>query len=176
MRAYQDMVYTTAARLVGEDGLAEDIAQEVFVRAHANFTHLRGSVAPGGWLKTVATHLALNHLTRYRRRWRFFSELEATDAGSDVDPAPYEVPVPDSLLQDLDAEQRRAVIDRALLHLPAAQRAALVLYHFEEFSYEDIASHLHVSLSKVKTDIRRGRAALVSLLQDAGVARDTLRE
>jgi RNA polymerase sigma-70 factor (ECF subfamily) len=176
MRAYQDMVYTTAARLVGKDGLAEDIAQEVFVRAYADFTRLRGSVAPGGWLKTVATHLALNHLTRYRRRWRFFSELSSTDAESESEPATYEVPVPDSLLADLNAEQRRAVIDRALLRLPEDQRVALVLFHFEEFSYEEIAGHLRCSLSKVKTDIRRGRLALVSLLQDAGVTRVTLQD
>lgn len=174
MRAYQDMVFTTAARLVGTDGLAEDIAQEVFVKAYANFTLLRGSAAAGGWLKTVATNLALNHITRYRRRWRFFSELQSGDAEDDA--TPFEVPVPDSLLGDLDADQRHAVIEHALRRLPHDQRAALVLYHFEEFSYEEIARQLRCSLAKIKTDIRRGRAALLPLLQEAGIARDTLQD
>src|ERR1700735_3316356 len=74
MRAYQDMVFSTAARLAGNDAQAEDIAQEVFIKAYENFEHLRVSPAAGGWLKTVATNLSLNYLTRYRKRWRFFSE------------------------------------------------------------------------------------------------------
>jgi RNA polymerase sigma-70 factor (ECF subfamily) len=68
MRAYQDMVFTTAARLLGNDAQAEDIAQEVFLRAYAHFGQLRTSPSRGGWLKTVTTNLALNHLQRYRRR------------------------------------------------------------------------------------------------------------
>ena len=74
MRAYQDMVFSTAARLAGNDAQAEDIAQEVFVKAYEHFDHLRSSATAGGWLKTVATNLSLNYLTRYRKRWRLFSE------------------------------------------------------------------------------------------------------
>ena len=70
MHAYQDMVFSTAARLAGNDAQAEDIAQEVFLKAYENFEQLRTSPTAGGWLKTVATRLTLNHLTRYRRRWR----------------------------------------------------------------------------------------------------------
>ena len=161
MRAYQDMVFSTAARLTGNDAQAEDIAQEVFVRAYENFDHLGGSPTAGGWLKTVATNLALNHLSRYRRRWRFFSELASEDdSGPELD-----LPVPDTLLEHLGAEQRRVVIDHALQRLPEHQRVALVLYHFEELSYGDIAQRLHVSLAKVKTDIQRARLSLAQLLQ-----------
>src|ERR1700690_3479548 len=70
MRAYQNMVFSTAARLAGNDAQAEDIAQEVFIKAYENFEHLRLSATAGGWLKTVATNLSLNYLTRYRKRWR----------------------------------------------------------------------------------------------------------
>jgi RNA polymerase sigma-70 factor (ECF subfamily) len=47
----------------------------------------------------------------------------------------------------------------------------VVLYHFEELSYQDIALKLHVSLAKVKTDIRRARAALLPLLTAGGLER-----
>jgi RNA polymerase sigma-70 factor (ECF subfamily) len=165
MRAYQDMVFSTAARLTGNDTHAEDIAQEVFVRAYENFDHLHSSPTAGGWLKTVATNLALNHLSRYRKRWRFFSELGAEDdPGAELD-----LPVPDTLLEHLGSEQRRALIDGALQRLPEHHRVALVLYHFEDFSYQEIAARLHASLSKVKTDIRRGRAALLPMLTSAGI-------
>jgi RNA polymerase sigma-70 factor (ECF subfamily) len=165
MRAYQDMVFSTAARLTGSDSQAEDIAQEVFVRAYQNFDDLRSSPTAGGWLKTVATNLCLNHLSRYRKRWRLFSELASED---DPGPEP-DLPVPDTLLERLSAEQRRVLIDGALQRLPEHQRVAIVLFHFEDFSYQEISERLHVSLSKVKTDIRRARAALLTLLASAGI-------
>lgn len=158
MRAYQDMVFSTAARLAGSDAQAEDICQEVFVKAYENFEHLQGSSAAGGWLKTVATNLSLNYLTRYRKRWRLFSE----------EPVAPDVTLPDTLLSDLGAEQQRELIDDALRRLPEHQRVPLVLFHFEDFSYQEIAARLGVSLAKVKTDIQRARTALLPMLERSG--------
>ena len=173
MRAYQDMVFSTAARLAGSDRQAEDIAQEVFLRAYEHFAHLRTSPTAGGWLKTVTTNLTLNHLSRYRRRWRFFSELRPVTADEDS-PGPELGEQPDMLLADLGAEQRRVLVDGALRKLPEHQRLALVLYHFEDLSYEEIAVKLGASLAKVKTDIRRARAALLPILQSSGIAAASL--
>jgi RNA polymerase sigma-70 factor, ECF subfamily len=167
MRAYQDMVYSTAARLTGNEAQAEDIAQEVFIRAYEHFADLRSSATAGGWLKTVATNLALNHLNRYRKRWRLFSEMQSANSDSESQ-SDIEWEVPDTLLADLGAEQRRVLVDAALRELPEHQRLPLVLYHFEELSYQQIASKLNVSLTKVKTDIRRARVALLPLLQREG--------
>lgn len=174
MRAYQDMVFSTAARLAGNDTQAEDIAQEVFIRAYEHFADLRGSVTAGGWLKTVTTNLTLNYLSRYRKRWRLFSELRSNSQDSEDDGAELDWEVPDTILADLSAEQRSAIVDAALRQLPDHQRLPLALYHFEDLSYQEIADKLGVSLTKIKTDIRRARAALLPLLQNAGGARDTL--
>lgn len=165
MRAYQDMVFSTAARMVGNDAQAEDIAQEVFLKAYENFDQLRQSTTAGGWLKTVATNLTLNHLSRYRKRWRFFSEMRADDAGEDAPDV--EFAAPESLLPGLDAEQRRGLIEQALQQLPEHQRLPLVLYHFEEMPYEEIAARLRISLAKVKVDILRARRALAKALADS---------
>ena len=173
MRAYQDMVFSTAARLAGNETQAEDIAQEVFIRAYEHFGDLRTSVTAGGWLKTVTTNLTINYLNRYRKRWRFFSEMRpAEDADSEAPELDWEVP--DTVLADLSAEQRCTIVDTALKQLPDHQRLPLVLYHFEDLSYQEIADKLNVSLTKIKTDIRRARAALLPLLQSGGAARDTL--
>lgn len=166
MRAYQDLVYTTVVRLVGRDAQAEDIAQEVFLKAYENFAHLRHSQTQGGWLKTVATNLSLNHLSRYRKRWSFFSELRRDD---DSDRAHAEEPVidvamPESILAGLVATERAEIIEQALARLPDQQRIPLVLFHFEEMPYADIAQRLRISLAKVKIDILRGRTALAKAL------------
>lgn len=173
MRAYQDMVFSTAFRLAGNDAQAQDIAQEVFIRAFEHFSDLRTSPTAGGWLKTVATNLSLNYLNRDRRRWRSFSDMRSTnDEGEETPEIEWEVP--DTLMEDLSAEQRRQMVDSVLHRLPDHQRIPLVLYHFEELSYQEIAAKLHVSLTKVKTDIFRARAALLPLLQATPVARDAM--
>jgi RNA polymerase sigma-70 factor, ECF subfamily len=171
MDAYQDMVFSTAARLTGNDAHAEDIAQEVFLKAYENFPSLRNSPTAGGWLKTVATRLTLNHLSRYRKRWRFFSELRKDDD----DEEDFEVDFPagdltaDAMIAEIDAVERQALVEQGLRELPERYRVPLVLYHFEEMSYVDIAEQLRVSLPKVKTDIQRGRAALAKILARHGV-------
>jgi RNA polymerase sigma-70 factor (ECF subfamily) len=173
MRAYQDMVFSTAARLAGNDVVAEDIAQDVFVKAYENFGHLRSSQTAGGWLKTVTTNLMLNHLTRHRKRWRLFSEFKSPETDDETDEG-IDFPAPETLLADLGSAERRALVDAALRRLPDHQRLPLVLYHFEDIPYEVIADRLRVSLAKIKTDIRRGRAALLPLLATAGITRDHL--
>src|SRR5271155_2611681 len=109
MRAYQDMVFSTAARLAGNDEQAEDIAQEVFIRAYQHFADLRGSVTAGGWVENGTPKPPPNYLNRYRKRWRLFSEMRPAAAADDEDFAEIEWEVPDTLLQDLGAEQRRAL-------------------------------------------------------------------
>ncbi len=176
MRDYQDMVFSTAARITGNATQAEDIAQEVFLKAFQHFDMLSASPTAGGWLKTVATNLSLNHLTRYRNRWRFFSELRRDDAGDASDAPEIDFAAPDAFFSAMDADERRALVERALAELPAHQRVPLVLYHFEAMPYDEIAQKLGVSLAKIKTDILRARAALAKiLLRAGGPAAETLR-
>ncbi len=174
MRNYQDMVFSTAARLTGNDAQAEDIAQEVFLKAYENFHHLATSVTAGGWLKTVATNLSLNHLSRYRKRWRFFSEFKRDDAGGDREAPEVDFAAPDTFFAGVDAADRRELVERALDQLPEHQRVPLVLYHFEDLPYDEIAKKLGVSLAKVKTDILRARAALATILARSGTAHDKI--
>jgi RNA polymerase sigma-70 factor (ECF subfamily) len=149
VRNYQNMVFSVSARIVGNLGDAEDITQEVFIKAYDKFNELQNSSTVGGWLKTVATNLSINHLNRYRARWRFFSEQEH----------PIEIAIEDTPKSD-----RQELVEAAIRKLPDAQRVPLVLFHFQEMSYDEIASNLGISLSKVKSDIFRGREALKKFL------------
>jgi RNA polymerase sigma-70 factor, ECF subfamily len=143
IRDYQDMVYTTAARLLGSRAEAEDVAQETFLKAYERFDQLDKATA-GGWLKTVAANLALNHLTRHRAR---HTELDEA--------APFRAQEP----------KEDTGLEAALDALPDAQRLPLVLFHFHDESYEAIAEKLGVSVAKIKSDIHRGRQALRKTLE-----------
>jgi len=149
IRNYQNMVFSVSARIVGNLTDAEDITQEVFIKAYRRFPQLRNSDTLGGWLRTVATNLSINHLNRYRARWRFFSEQAE----------PFEIAT------EIERENgRQEMLELAIRKLPDAQRVSLVLFHFQDMSYEEIAAKLGVTLAKVKSDIHRGRETLKKLI------------
>ena len=164
MRDYQTMVFSTAYRLLADRAEAEDISQEVFLKAYTHFDDLRGSSAVGGWLKTVTRNLCLTHLTRRRSRWKLFSEFES-DEDAPLGQFEARLAEQETTSQTLDAADRREVLSAELDRLPAPQRVVLVLYHFHERSYEEIAAQLKVSLAKVKIDIYRARKTLRQRLE-----------
>ena len=71
--------------------------------------------------------------------------------------------IPGQLRRLLD-DDRREWLDLAIQKLPDAQRVPLVLFHFQDLSYDEIAEKLGISLAKVKTDIHRGRESLRKIL------------
>ena len=158
VKDYQNMVFSTAMRLLANQSDAEDVSQEVFLRAYERFGELRESPTVGGWLKTVATNLSLNHLTRYRWRWSFFSEL--LRHGDENEEYEAEFPATDNTEDTMAQSERREILAQALQKLSPKERVPLVLYHFEGLRYEEIAEKLGVSLGKVKTDIIRAREVL----------------
>jgi RNA polymerase sigma-70 factor (ECF subfamily) len=157
VRRYQDMVYATAVRLLGQPTEAEDVAQNVFLRAFQRFAEIGQSPAAAGWLKTVTTNACLNHLQRHRARWRLFSEMQAGDDAPDFEST---LAAGTSPALDFERADVQGRLETALTELPDHQRVPLVLYHLEDMGYQEIADRLGVSLSKVKTDIHRARLAL----------------
>jgi len=154
------MVYGTAVRLLGNAADAEDIAQTVFLRAFQRFAEIGASPAVGGWLKTVTRHACLNHLTRDRARWRLLDDApESALVSADSPTLPIEI------------DERRKGLEQALERLPDHQRVPLVLFHYEDMSYQEIAATLGVSLAKVKIDMFRAREALRRYLTEADAAR-----
>ncbi len=163
------MVFGIAVRMLGDASEAEDVSQTVFLRAFERFDTLRASPAVAGWLRAVTTNLCLNHLRRVRRRLRPFSQ--GPGDGRDDDPVARALVAPASQLEELERRDRQARLERAMRQLPDRQRVPLVLFHFEQRSYREIAALLDVSLAKVKTDIHRGREALRCLMEAADEAR-----
>ena len=158
VREYQDMVFATAVRLLGRDGDAEDVAQTVFMRAFERFAR-SGRAHRGGRLAedrddepvpeppvTLPRALAVLQRNGHRR-----SEAAGVDAGW-----------PDGVRagRSSNGPSGSSGSSGRCGGCPDHQRVPLVLFHFEEMSYQAIAEALRVSLAKVKSDIHRGREAL----------------
>jgi RNA polymerase sigma-70 factor (ECF subfamily) len=156
---YGDYVYSVSLRVVGDAQLAEDIAQEVFLRLWRRpdlFDAGRGRFVT--WLLSVARNRAIDERRSRGRRLRHEnpSGLEAEDM-----PAAAEDPVDSALLAD-----DRVVIQKALARLPAEQRVAIQLAYFGGYTQQEIADGLRQPLGTVKTRIRLGLQKLRAVLID----------
>ncbi len=153
VRRYQRRVYGVALRIVRSHDVADDIAQEAFVRAWRSLGQFELGRPFAPWICRIAANLAINHVRSPRAREQALPELhEETSRG----PGPLE--------EVLDREATR-VLDEALGALPAEQRAVLVLRVHEEMSYEEIARLLGVSSGTVMSRLYRARERLARALE-----------
>ncbi|ACX51265.1 RNA polymerase, sigma-24 subunit, ECF subfamily [Ammonifex degensii KC4] len=169
--AYQDRVYGLCYRLTGNHDDAEDLAQEVFVRAYRGLRSFRAEADFGTYLHRIAVNLFLNH-----RRKANHNTLSLDDPVSVPDgELPRQVADGNHLHPEEEAEKREFIrlVRRALNSLSREHRAVLVLREMEEMSYEEIAAVLGVAPGTVKSRLNRARAALqkalIKMAREAGL-------
>ena len=130
--------------LVGDGEVAQDIAQEAFLRTFGRFADLRKPNSFPDYLKTTIVNLTRKHFRR--RSWeRLYVERLRTRPAQSVTPP--------------DVEQRE-IVTQALLKVPQRQRAALVLHYYEDLSEYQVAALLGVSEQAVRSLVARGRKTL----------------
>jgi RNA polymerase sigma-70 factor, ECF subfamily len=153
VRRYQRRVYGVALRIVRAHDVADDVAQEAFVRAWRSLDRFELGRPFGPWVCRIAANLAVNHVRSPRAREEGLPEGYAETRSSDPGP----------LGTVLDAEARQ-VLDEAVGGLSPEQRAVFVLRAEEEMSYEEIAGALGISQGTVMSRLFRARVRLAKAL------------
>jgi len=153
VRRYQRRVYGVALRIVRAHDVADDVAQEAFVRAWRSLDRFELGRPFGPWVCRIAANLAVNHVRSPRAREEGLPEGYAETRSSDPGP----------LGAVLDAEARE-VLDEAMGGLSPEQRAVFVLRAVEDMSYEEIAGALGISQGTVMSRLFRARERLAKAL------------
>jgi RNA polymerase sigma-70 factor (ECF subfamily) len=167
---YRASIVNLARALTADDGEADDLAQETFIRAYKAIGRFRGDSTFRTWLHRVAVNVVQSHLKKRARRWRWFGpSLDEQDAAGQES----SVPATPATLED-DAA-RRELIDRALASLPADMRIAVTLRDVQGFDYAEIAEMLGIPLGTVESRIFRARQRLRPLLAALVDSRPPLR-
>lgn len=151
-------VHRWMIRAIGQEN-AEDMTQDVFLKAYRGLPRFRGEATPRAWLASIADNAVKNRYRSLSRFRRVFAPAPAEDAPG-ADP-PERAPGPEE--QARTGEAHRFVAE-ALKLLPAEFRMPVVLRDLEEWSYEEIALSLHLPIGTVKSRIARGRGQLKILL------------
>lgn len=143
-----------ARRMLGDPVDAEDVAQEVFLRAWRQArTWKPGAARFDTWLHRVALNLCYDRLRR-RREEPMAEPPEQVEPGASAE-------------QRLQDEQLGRRVDAALARLPPRQREAIVLCHYQGMSNIDAAALMEVSIEALESLLSRGRRALRAMLAGA---------
>lgn len=133
--------------LTGDLAEAEDVTQEAFERAWMRWPAVRDCESPEAWVRTVARRLAVS-------RWRRLRNASAAWLRHGPPPEPPEL------------EPEHVALMSALSQLPQRQRVAIVLHHLADLPVQLVAEETGSSVSAVKKQLVRGRAALAALLAE----------
>ena len=160
MEQNQKRVYRLAYHLLGDAEEARDATQETFVRAWKKIDKLKWETSRA-WLMKIAVNLCLDCLRR-----RKFRENSLREGDGSHDSLEHELR--DPMPNPLDNCQSKEVQDKvreAISKLPPAYRSVLILRDLEGLSYQEIADVLKTRMSKVKSDLFRGRQQLKEILR-----------
>lgn len=146
---HQRRVLTNCRHLTRSDD-AEDLAQEVFVKAFFALRRFEGRSRFGTWIGRIKVNHCLNHLRK--RKDRVFVDVDDPATAA----APELVVEPD-VARRVAGEAGRERVREILERLPATLRVPLILRDLDELSYQEIAEELGIGLSAVKMRIKRGR-------------------
>jgi len=166
MLRYQNRVVTILDHLVGSRDLAEDLAQEVFLRVYRSRKHYVPGAKFSTWLFTIANNVAANaRRSRSRRKEVTLPPREGNASGG------YQL---DQLAQaasglmparQLDKAEMRDIVRLAIEGLNERQRMAVLLSKFEDMSYADIAESMNMSQEAIKSLLSRARLNLKEILE-----------
>ena len=135
---------------------AEDITQEVFVRAMEAYDRFRGDADPGTWLYRIAVNQCLN-VRRRKRRLQWLA-LDFWNEGADEAASHDNRSV--GAEEELQQADRERIVGKAIDALPERQRTALILSHFERMPYKSIARVMDCSPSAVESLLHRAKTNL----------------
>jgi RNA polymerase sigma-70 factor, ECF subfamily len=151
---HRDRIVGFARRMLGDSAQAEEAAQDVFLKLYG----ARANYEPRSRFSTFLYRIATNHCLNLRDR----VERKLVDRDRAIEG---QLPSEESDQHgDLAHKQLRAALGLALDRLPARQRSALLLVHYEGLSYRETAEALEVSESAVKSLIHRAREAMIETL------------
>jgi RNA polymerase sigma-70 factor, ECF subfamily len=150
LEAYQRPVFNLCYRMLGNAEDAEDAAQETFLRAYQSLKRYDNSRPFSTWLLSIAAHYSIDQIRKRRVQIVSVEELPVPDL-------PEPSPGMESNLSKKEEQQRiKAVVGV----LDATDRAAVVMYYWYDFSYEEICQALSLSMSALKSRLHRARRVM----------------
>jgi RNA polymerase sigma-70 factor, ECF subfamily len=163
---HQTRVYNLAYRMLGNEKEAEDAAQDAFAQAYARLRSYNAEWRFKTWIMTITSNLCIDRLRRRKIEPLSFADYTAGAGGdceSEADPIETRFvsgePGPEAVF---DKRQRQTVLNAMLRELPEEDRGMVVMFYWDDMSYDDIAKATRTSVSAVKSRLFRARQKMAA--------------
>ncbi len=167
---YKSMVLNLAARMTGQPDLAEDVAQEVFLRVWKGLSQFRGECKLSTWIYRITINLCIAEGKTARGR----SEFLPIDSPAVMADPQLRTEGSNEYAEEVVLKER---MDRLMTQMPAHYCTAISLYYLKDMSYQEISEIMQVPMGTVKSYLFRGKAWLRDrLLGRDAVVRDVKEE
>ena len=153
---YQDRIYALSYQLTGNQADAQDLAQNVFIKAYQALSGFRNEADFGTWLHRITVNLSINE-KRKRKPDVYLDSPVLTDEGKITRLLDSGVESPEEAYENLEFS---TMVQNALKQLSPEHRTVLVLRDIQGYSYDEIAEMLNCSLGTIKSRINRGRQTM----------------
>lgn len=164
--AYQDVLYNTALRILGDDALAADATQEAFISAFRSLNSYRGGSFKA-WLMRTVTNACYDELRRQKRRPTIPIE-PANDDDEEIESPRWLADSSMSPSEQFEADELEHAIQHCLESLPADFRVVVVLADIQGMDYTEVANMARAPLGTIKSRLARARLRLRECLQGFG--------
>ncbi|MBI1794087.1 MAG: sigma-70 family RNA polymerase sigma factor [Chloroflexi bacterium] len=161
--AYQDMLFNTALRIMGDNELAADATQDAFLSAFRSINSFRGGSFKA-WLMRTVTNACYDELRRQKRRPTAPLERD-TSNGDEMDSPHWLADKSMSPEQKVEAGELEHAIQHCLDALPNDFRTVVILADIQGFDYSEVAASTGVPLGTIKSRLARARLRLRECLQ-----------
>lgn len=167
VRRYERPVFSLIFRMVRDREIAEDLAQDTFIKVLNNIDRYRPEFKLSSWLFKIANNVAIDHLRKRQLDTVSMEGSPHASTATEIEATSFEVASQqESPLDEIEARELGSSIERAIAALRPEYRSCIMLRHVEGRSYEEIAAILDLPLGTVKTYIHRARHELRDALAD----------
>ena len=163
MRRYEDRIFNTVFRVVGNVEDAQDVVQETFINAYQSLANFKREAQFSTWLYRIAMNTAISHKRRQKGTVSYDAGRNGEGGLEPLDGSEYNRP---GHAMEKSEEERR--IQKCLNRLSPEHKIVLILKDMEEQKYETIAEILQVPIGTVRSRLHRARIELRDLLQREG--------
>lgn len=164
VREYETKVRRTALRILGDEHLAWDASQEVFLRVWNSIDHFQGNSSLSTWLYRITVNTCIDFQRRQSRERSRSMSMEGED-GQQVLDIPGKEGVPH---QEYQRQEQRRLVQQCIEQLAEHHRIVLVLRDVQGLSYEEISQILGCREGTMKSRLNRARDALRKRLEQSG--------
>ena len=166
IRRYERPVFSLIYRMVRDRELAEDLAQDTFIKVLNHIDRYRPEFKLSSWLFKIANNVAIDHLRRRHLETVSIDGSPHAMTSDVIEATSFEIAgQQESALEEIEAKELGSAIERAIAALRPEYRSCIMLRHVEGRSYEEIAATLDLPLGTVKTYIHRARHELRRALE-----------